>query len=77
MPCGQTNIPPPKLLISFPDSSKWWTGFAWVPRQPGIVPGEQRSVAQTVLPSLSIATPFDPPHARFSIVNCAQSRITR
>ena len=27
MPCGHTNIPPPKLLISFPDSSKWWTGF--------------------------------------------------
>jgi hypothetical protein len=22
MPCGQTNIPAPKLLISFPDSSK-------------------------------------------------------
>ena len=38
MPCGHTNIPPPKLLISFPDSSKWWTGFALVPRHPGCGP---------------------------------------
>src|SRR4029079_731002 len=44
---------------------------------PGVVPGEQRSVAHTVLPSLSIATPFEPPHGRFSPVNCAQSRTTR
>src|SRR4029450_11531696 len=56
IPCGQTNIPPPKLLISFPDSSKWWTGFALAPRQPGAVPGEHRSVAHTDLPSRSLAT---------------------
>src|SRR5262249_40521154 len=62
MPCGHTNIPPPKLLISFPASSKRWIGFALVPRQPGVVPGEQRSVAHTDLPSRSMATPLEPPH---------------
>src|SRR5215470_18679808 len=77
MPCGQTNMPPPKLLISFPVSSKRWTGFALVPRQPGAIPGEQRSVAQTDLPSRSMATPLDPPHGLFSNVSCAQSRMTR
>src|SRR5450755_3476042 len=77
MPCGHTNIPPPKLLISLPDSSKWWTGFALLPRQPGAVPGEQRSVAHTDLPSRSMATPLDPPHGLSSRVSCAQSRITR
>src|SRR5580704_10977918 len=52
-------------------------GFALVPRQPGATPGEQRSVAHTVLPSRSMATPLDPPHGLFSTVSCAQSRMTR
>src|SRR5262249_47517651 len=73
IPCGQTNIPPPKLLISFPDWSKRWIGFALVPRQPGAIPGEQRSVAHTDLPSRSMATPLDPPHGLPSRVSCAQS----
>src|SRR5262249_6271295 len=77
MPCGHTNMPPPKLLISLPVSSKWWTGFALVPRQPGAIPGEQRSVAHTDLPSLSMATPLEPPQGLFSRVSCAQSRMTR
>ena len=77
MPCGHTNMPPPKLRTSLPDSSNRCTGFALVPRQPGAVPGEQRSVAHTDLPSLSMATPLDPPHGRFSMVSCAQSRMTR
>src|SRR4029077_15615888 len=76
MPCGHTNMPPPKLLISLPDSSNLWTGFAFVPRQPGVVPGEHRSVAHTDLPSGSIATPLDPPHGLPS-GSCAQFRITR
>src|SRR4051812_41152921 len=76
MPCGHTNMPPPKLLISLPFSSKWWTGLTLVPRQPGVVPGPHRSVAHTVLPSLSTATPFEPPHGRFSLLICAQSRMT-
>src|SRR5205814_5547481 len=77
MPCGHANIPPPKLLISFPDSSKWWTGLALVPRQPGAVPGEHRSVAHTDLPSRSMATPLEPPHGLDSRLSCAQSRMTR
>src|SRR6266700_4694160 len=77
MPWGHTNIPPPKLLISLPDSSKWWIGLALVPRQPGATPGEQRSVAHTVLPSRSMATPLEPPHGLFSSVSCAQSRMMR
>src|SRR5882762_11767345 len=77
MPGGQTNIAPPKLLISFPDSSNLWTGFALVPRQPGVVPGEHRSVAHTDLPSRSMATPLDPPHGLASIVSWPQSRMTR
>src|SRR5262249_8634756 len=77
IPCGHTNMPPPKLLTSFPDGSNRWTGLALVPRQPGAVPGEQRSVAHTERPSRSIATPFDPPHGRFSTVSCPQSRMTR
>src|SRR6202165_553243 len=76
MPCGHTNMPPPELLISFPDSSNLWTGFAFVPRQPEVVPGEHRSVAHTDLPSRSMATPLEPPHGLFSRVNCAQSRVT-
>src|SRR6266446_3934980 len=76
MPCGQTNIAPPKLLISFPDSSNLWTGFALVPRQPGVVPGEHRSVAHTDLPSQSTATPLDAPRHLPSGL-CVQFRITR
>src|SRR6185436_17022187 len=74
MPCGHTNIPPPKLRISLPEASKWCTGLALVPRHPGAVPGEQRSVAHTERPSRSIARPLEPPHGRCSEVNCAQSR---
>src|SRR6185436_14894802 len=77
IPWGHTNIPPPKLLISLPDSSNLWTGFALVPRQPGAVPGEHRSVAHTDLPSLSMATPLEPPHGRPSEFSCPQSRMTR
>src|SRR5206468_9695341 len=66
MPCGHTNMPPPKLLTSLPCSSNRWTGLALVPRQPGAVPGEQRSVAHTDLPSRSTATPFEPPQDRKS-----------
>ena len=77
LPCGHTNIPPPKLLFSFPDSSKWWMGFALVPRQPGAIPGEHRSVAHTDLPSRSMATPLEPPHGLPSKFSCAQSRIVR
>src|SRR5580698_5541560 len=76
MPCGHTNIPPPKLLISFPESSNRWTGFTFVPRQPGVVPAEHRSVAHTDLPSRSMATPLEPPHGRASIVRYAQSLMT-
>src|SRR5215470_3383890 len=76
-PCGHTNSPPPKLRISFPDSSKRWTGLALVPRQPGVVPGEHRSVAHTDLPSLPMATPLEPPHGLFSRLSVAQSRMTR
>jgi hypothetical protein len=77
MPCGHTNMPAPKLRTSFPLSSNRCTGLALVPRQPGVVPGEQRSTAQTDLPSRSMATPFEPPHGRFSIVSCPQSWMTR
>src|SRR6202161_601364 len=65
MPCGHTTSPPPKLLISFPESSKRWTGLAFVPRQPGVVPGEHLSVAHTDLPvsidSHAIGTAPGPP----------------
>src|SRR5262245_72833 len=76
MPCGQTNMPAPKLRTSLPVESKRCTGFTLVPRQPGVVPGPQRSTAHTDLPSLSTATPFEPPHGRVSLPNFAQSRIT-
>src|ERR1700692_2675557 len=42
-----------------------------------MIPGEQRSVAHTDLPSRSMATPLDPPHGRFSSVSWPQSRMTR
>src|ERR1051326_4481744 len=63
MPCGQANIPPPKLPISLPDESKWWIGFTLLPTQPGTGLDTHRSVAHTVLPSRSMATPLEPPHA--------------
>ncbi|MET0501343.1 MAG: hypothetical protein ABW172_07475 [Candidatus Binatia bacterium] len=44
----------------FPVSSKRWTGFALLPRQPRAIPGEDRSVAQTDLPSLTCSAAFDP-----------------
>src|SRR5215472_5283901 len=77
MPCGHTNSPPPKLRISLPDSSNKWTELAFVPRHPGVVPDEQRSVAHTDLPSRSMATPLEPPQGLFSSVNVAQSRMMR
>src|SRR5580704_10830940 len=58
MPCGNANIPEPKLISSFPDASKCNTGGLSDLRQSP----PQRSKAQMLLPSIPGATAMTPPH---------------
>src|SRR5262249_59078151 len=54
IPCGNTNIPAPKLFTSLPEASNLSTGSRVEPRQE-LAP--QRSATQTLAPSGSIQTP--------------------
>src|SRR6476660_4578831 len=61
MPCGNTNMPAPKLASNVPDGSKCKIGgrFEFAQLEP-----PQRSNTQTLLPSGSTATAVVPPQER-------------
>ena len=59
IPCGQANIPSPKLLISLPDASNLWTVGRSDPMQL-LVP--HRSVTQMEVPSISRSMAGIDPH---------------
>src|SRR5215475_643076 len=61
IPCGNTNIPAPKLFTRFPEASNLSTGSRFEPPQE-LAP--QRSATQTLAPSGSIHTPAVEPHVR-------------
>src|SRR5499426_1750106 len=72
MPCGNTNIPSPKLFTSLPDTSNLRTVGSFDPPQ---VFAPHLSATQMDLPSGSISTALVDPHvlpsgifAQFSIV---------
>src|SRR5271169_1525606 len=60
-PCGNTNIPPPKLCTSFPEASNLSTGSRF---EPAHVLAPQRSATHTLVPSGSIQTPAVEPQVR-------------
>src|SRR5262245_45353357 len=68
MPCGNTNMPAPKLRTSLPDSSNFKTTSSGenVPAARSVrqLLAPQRSATQMDLPSLSMSTALVEPHAR-------------
>src|SRR5262249_11436539 len=59
IPCGNTNIPPPKLFTNFPDESNLRTAGRFDPAHE-LTP--QRSATQIDLPSGSTSTADNEPH---------------
>src|SRR5438093_8704569 len=63
MPCGETNMPAPKLFSSLPDESNSRMGSTVGESRHALLP-PHRSATQILLPSLSISTALSDPHIR-------------